>query len=62
MKNQRPWQPRLSTLPLLDPFDRATEWTAERDGDDRIEIAAAEETEDSVPADTAQTPPTEPRA
>lgn len=60
MKNDRPWQPHLRTLPLLIPFGQTTEWTKEHDADEPIGIELEGETEVSVPTEPIRTTPTDP--
>lgn len=51
---KRPWQPRVDTPPVLNPFEPSTEWTEQLGHSSRVEIEDEEEAvEDKVPADPA---------
>jgi hypothetical protein len=39
MSKYRPWEPRIRTEPLLNPFRPSTDWTRELGANDRIELA-----------------------
>ncbi|HEU4627004.1 MAG TPA: hypothetical protein VFS52_19745 [Steroidobacteraceae bacterium] len=45
MTSKKPWQPRLETLPLFNPFEPSTKWTEQIGADDSIEIDAEEDGE-----------------
>ena len=53
MEKRGPWQPRVDTPPLFNPFEPSTEWTKQLGDADRIEIEDEEVAEDDVPSDPA---------
>ena len=55
MEKDRPWEPKLKSPPLFNPFESSTEWTEQLGADDRIEIENEENAESNVAAD----PPTQ---
>ena len=54
MDKGKPWWPRLRGLPLFNPFESSTQWTAQIGAGDRIEIEDEEAVEDSVPANPTE--------
>jgi hypothetical protein len=45
---KKPWRPHLDTLPLFNPFEPSTKWTAQIGAGDEIKIedvAASDDTE-----------------
>lgn len=49
MDKHRPWQPRVRTPPLFNPFEPSTEWTEQLGDGDRIELEDEEAAEPSAP-------------
>jgi hypothetical protein len=38
MNRKKPWQPHLATLPLFNPFEPSTRWTAQIGAGDEIKV------------------------
>jgi hypothetical protein len=50
----KPWRPHLDTLPLFNPFEPSTKWTAQIGAGDEIKV---EDEVDSDPSASAQPTP-----
>jgi hypothetical protein len=59
MDKHRPWQPQIKNVPLFNPFEPSTEWTAQIGDGERIEIEDEEATEDRAPANPGAENPDE---
>lgn len=43
MTERKPWQPRIREAPVLNPFERPTDWTRDLGANERIEVPEEEE-------------------
>jgi hypothetical protein len=50
VSKDRTWWPRIRRLPIFNPFEPSTKWTAQIGAGDRIEIEDTEAAEDGPPA------------
>jgi hypothetical protein len=49
-EEKEPWRPHLDTLPLFNPFEPSTKWTAQIGAGDEIKIEDATASDDAEPA------------
>jgi len=42
MSERKPWQPRVREEPILNPFERPTDWTRDLGANERVEIPEEE--------------------
>jgi len=47
MSERKPWQPRVREEPILNPFERPTDWTRDLGANERVEVPEEEEAETS---------------
>jgi hypothetical protein len=49
---EKTWRPHLDTLPLFNPFEPSTKWTAQIGADDEIKVEDEAASPDSESADS----------
>ena len=49
MSREKPWRPHLDTLPLFNPFEPSTKWTAQIGAGDEIKVEDVEEPDEIDP-------------
>ena len=48
-EEKEPWRPHLDTLPLFNPFEPSTKWTAQIGAGDEIKVEDVEEPDEIDP-------------